>query len=138
MVRSRRGTPAERRRVSEYNRQRYEADRQAFRDKARRWRQENRDRDRLIQRNHQARRRALATNSAAERIDYLTVYRRDDGLCAICGAPASVDEGSIDHIVPLSKGGEHTYANVQLAHKSCNFAKGNRALPAGEQLRLIG
>lgn len=29
-------------------------------------------------------------------------------------------------------------ANVQLTHFSCNIAKNNRALPQGEQLRLIG
>ena len=31
---------------------------------------------------------------------------------------------SIDHIVPLSWGGLHSWANVQLAHHGCNTAKG--------------
>lgn len=33
---------------------------------------------------------------------------------------------SIDHIRPLSKGGTHTWDNVQLAHLKCNIKKGNR------------
>jgi 5-methylcytosine-specific restriction endonuclease McrA len=34
----------------------------------------------------------------------------------------------VDHIVPICKGGEHTYANVQPAHPICNISKGG-ALP---------
>jgi 5-methylcytosine-specific restriction endonuclease McrA len=31
--------------------------------------------------------------------------------------------GTIDHIIPLSMGGEHTWQNCQPAHKRCNEAK---------------
>lgn len=34
---------------------------------------------------------------------------------------------SLDHVVPLAWGGEHTAANVQLAHLKCNVAKGARS-----------
>ena len=30
---------------------------------------------------------------------------------------------TVDHIVPLSKGGTHTWNNVQLAHMACNSGK---------------
>lgn len=43
---------------------------------------------------------------------------------------------SIDHITPLSKGGEHALHNVQLAHYRCNLAKNNRS--SGDQLALVG
>lgn len=43
---------------------------------------------------------------------------------------------SIDHVIPLSVGGDNTRANVQLAHRRCNTAKNNRG--GGEQLRLVG
>jgi 5-methylcytosine-specific restriction endonuclease McrA len=33
---------------------------------------------------------------------------------------------SLDHIVPVSKGGTHTRDNVQAAHLRCNQAKGDR------------
>lgn len=32
--------------------------------------------------------------------------------------------GTIDHIVPLSVGGEHSMSNCQLAHRICNSLKG--------------
>lgn len=35
---------------------------------------------------------------------------------------------TIDHIIPLSKGGTHTYNNVQLAHYICNSKKSDKIL----------
>lgn len=68
------------------------------------------------------------------------LYNRDGGICAICGKPcnyrdyifqgavfvAGTDYPSIDHIKPLSKGGSHTWDNVQLSHKLCNSIKSDR------------
>lgn len=34
-----------------------------------------------------------------------------------------------DHIIPLSKDGEHTYGNCQLAHRICNSCKGTEQKP---------
>jgi len=42
---------------------------------------------------------------------------------------------SIDHLLPLVDGGKDTLANVQIAHLSCNCARGNRG--PSVQLRLI-
>ena len=44
---------------------------------------------------------------------------------------------SLDHIIPLSQGGTHTYNNVQLAHFLCNISKRDSLLPQGEQLRIF-
>lgn len=41
------------------------------------------------------------------------------GVCKYCGGEAN----SIDHIVPLSKGGKHSMANIQLICWHCNRAK---------------
>lgn len=58
------------------------------------------------------------------------VYERDNGICKICGNPVNMnvdpldnEYGSIDHIIPLSKGGTHQWKNVQLAHRICNSIK---------------
>jgi 5-methylcytosine-specific restriction endonuclease McrA len=43
---------------------------------------------------------------------------------------------TLDHIVPMSCGGGHTYANTQCSHWQCNQLKLARG--EGEQLALIG
>jgi 5-methylcytosine-specific restriction endonuclease McrA len=52
------------------------------------------------------------------------VFARDSHRCQYCGAAAE----SIDHIIPRSKGGEHTWENVVAACRSCNVRKGDRLL----------
>lgn len=72
-----------------------------------------------------AARRARLRNAFVEAVDPLEVFVRDAGVCGICDAPV-VGDYTIDHITPLARGGEHSYANVQLAHPSCNFSKKDR------------
>lgn len=43
---------------------------------------------------------------------------------------------SIEHIIPISKGGTHTWDNVILACLGCNLARGNRAAPTHIQQPL--
>lgn len=78
-------------------------------------------------------RRALQTNAFVESIDYLTVFERDGWICQLCLTAVDPEiawpdlwSPELDHIVPLSRGGEHSYSNTQLAHKICNIKKGNR------------
>lgn len=44
--------------------------------------------------------------------------------CTYCKRPCGcIDKGHVDHIVPLSQGGEHKKANLQACCKQCNMAK---------------
>jgi 5-methylcytosine-specific restriction endonuclease McrA len=68
-----------------------------------------------------------------EFVDDYKVFERDDWICQICQQPVdSILEWpdpmskSIDHTIPLSRGGAHEYANVQLAHLRCNMCKGDQ------------
>lgn len=58
--------------------------------------------------------------------EVLSIYIRDSGLCAICGSPVEIADTSIDHRVPLARGGQHESDNWQLAHLRCNTRKGAR------------
>jgi len=49
--------------------------------------------------------------------EWLKEHRGD--ACPYCEAPAF----HIDHIAPLSKGGSHAWANIELICKDCNIAK---------------
>ncbi len=59
------------------------------------------------------------------------VFVRDEYECQYCGRPAE----NVDHIVPKSKGGGHSWDNVVAACRPCNSRKENRA-PAEVGLRL--
>lgn len=93
-----------------------------------------------------ARRRARKRNAErVEAVDRLVVFERDGWACQICGEKVDrnaqvPDEraATVDHILPLARGGDHTYANVQTAHFLCNSLKGDRVPEGGEQLRLVG
>lgn len=68
-----------------------------------------------------------------ETIRLRDIAERDGWICQLCGDPVDPsiqdhgpDSPSLDHIVPVSRGGSHTCDNVQLAHLSCNVRKGNR------------
>jgi 5-methylcytosine-specific restriction endonuclease McrA len=80
-----------------------------------------------------AKRQAVLINQKREIVLPVKVFIRDNWTCALCnGSVDSSFEGrhpkapSLDHIIPLSKGGPHSYENVQLAHYGCNSRKGNR------------
>lgn len=87
--------------------------------------------------------RALKFGVEYTYVDRRRVFNRDRWRCGICRNP--VDKrlkyphprsASLDHIVPMSKGGGHTYLNTQCAHLDCNLRK--LAAGEGEQLALIG
>lgn len=49
--------------------------------------------------------------------------RRGGLICPLCGDPIAPSDKSVDHIVPLSKGGANELNNLQLTHKVCNNVK---------------
>jgi len=43
--------------------------------------------------------------------------------CWICGESPNIEELTIDHVIPISKGGSNRYDNLKLACKKCNEKK---------------
>ena len=78
--------------------------------------------------------------------DYITLEaltKRDGNTCHICGDKIDYEDytysnnshfivgpnyPSIDHVVPISKGGAHIWENVKLAHHYCNALKSNKII----------
>lgn len=52
------------------------------------------------------------------------VFARDNYKCQYCHSPAE----NIDHVIPRSRGGTHTWDNVVAACKPCNARKEDRFL----------
>ena len=55
------------------------------------------------------------------RIEWESLIVAYDGRCAYCGNKSELTQ---DHIVPISKGGQHTMENIAPACHSCNSSKG--------------
>lgn len=93
----------------------------------------------VTRRDAKALRRARRKRVAYERVYVIKVFERDGWRCQLCGCATPprlrgqmVDRApELDHIVPLSAGGSHTWDNVQCACRKCNGLKG--AKPQGQQ-----
>ena len=55
----------------------------------------------------------------------IAVYQRDKGICQICGKPVDINDFTVDHIIPLDRGGLNTMSNYRCLCKRCNEWKGN-------------
>jgi 5-methylcytosine-specific restriction endonuclease McrA len=45
------------------------------------------------------------------------------GLCYLTGRPLLQTDCSVDHVIPLSKGGTHDFDNLKLCVKNANYLK---------------
>lgn len=87
-------------------------------------------------------RQSLGRGAAeAESFSYREVFERDGWACGICCEPVDAAleypdpmSKSLDHVVPLSRGGSHSRENAQLAHLFCNLRKGDREVAAAHIL----
>lgn len=76
-------------------------------------------------------------------IDVRRLYERDGGVCWLCGGTCNFEDytkdasghfvvghtyPSIDHVIPLSRGGVHSWENVKLAHHRCNSLKSDKVV----------
>jgi HNH endonuclease len=76
-------------------------------------------------------------------IEVAVLYKRDKGICSLCLHKVDAklkfphpQSATVDHIIPLAQGGEHSLRNTTLAHYSCNSSKQDRVRT--QQLRLFG
>jgi 5-methylcytosine-specific restriction endonuclease McrA len=54
------------------------------------------------------------------------LFLRDRHLCAYCGNAFADGDLTVEHILPVSRGGRLSWTNVVTACRSCNTRKGNR------------
>jgi 5-methylcytosine-specific restriction endonuclease McrA len=89
------------------------------------------------------RREARMRGAESELVHPNRVFDRDGWRCHMCGrktprrlrGTCSPTAPELDHIIPLARGGPHTYANTACSCRECNHRKGDK--PLG-QARLFG
>ncbi|OPY74935.1 MAG: HNH endonuclease [Syntrophorhabdus sp. PtaU1.Bin153] len=94
-------------------------------------------------RNRLRRKRLLDNTTVIELITMEYLAQRDGNKCGICNKKVNIKlkhphpmSPTIDHIVPVSLGGEHTKKNTRLAHMICNARRQDKY--ENDQLRLCG
>ena len=87
--------------------------------------------------NYHRRRARLNGATNGDKVLRATLIARDNGQCQLCGHTIDLTltyphprSASIDHRIPISKGGEHSMANTQLSCLECNVRKSDRIVPA--------
>jgi hypothetical protein len=114
----------------------YEENKDKNKINSRKWREGNREKDRFmamrwvtnnpekaatIRRNRIARLKGAEGSHTAEEIAKL--LKKQNGLCTGCKKDIKTSY-TVDHIVPLIRGGSNRIENIQLMCKSCNCSKG--------------
>jgi 5-methylcytosine-specific restriction endonuclease McrA len=92
------------------------------RSEFRRWQQANPEKNAEGASRYYARK----MGAKVERVDYRAIIARDGYWCYLCNSSVQTDQLSFDHVVPLIRGGDHSMANLKVAHKLCNSRKKNR------------
>ena len=76
-----------------------------------------------------------AIMAKGDKIDALELFERHGWICCVCRGRIDKHRrvpdwgaATIEHKVPLSAGGTHTWDNVAPAHYGCNLAKGDKIL----------
>lgn len=77
-------------------------------------------------------------NGKYEVISLVRLYKRDHGICYLCGKHLYLTDDynrksapTIEHVIPICKGGTNSWDNVRLACRDCNVKKGKKILSPG-------
>ena len=107
----------------ERKREYYHRHRDEYRERARAWRKTEAGRAHSA-REYNKRRRLL---EGAVQVPWVRseIAERDGWECYLCGSEIEPDDLNIDHVKPLSLGGDDAPWNVAATHAACNFSKWN-------------
>lgn len=97
--------------------------------------QECSTRRRIARRGAAYAKRVEAITKGNKSITWQAVGERDQWICHLCEQPverrthhADPWVATVDHVVPLVRGGAHEWDNVRLAHRRCNCSRGARPM----------
>lgn len=61
----------------------------------------------------------------AGRKEVRELIANQDYKCALTGVALDPDTAELDHVVPVTEGGDHSIGNLQVLHKTVNRMKGS-------------
>jgi 5-methylcytosine-specific restriction endonuclease McrA len=122
----------------EYGQLRYQAQKDVFKQRAKIWQANNQERYQHLnqrwiannlehvrwsrrRRDHRRRIREMTASGSYTSAELQRLVDFYQGVCPAC--TKVVGNLTVDHVIPLSRGGDNTLANLQLLCKSCNSKK---------------
>lgn len=95
------------------------------------WKSNNKELVRSYAHNAKAKRRSMLKDSNITHKDLTNWQKQQLKVCKYCSVDC-VDNYHIDHVIPLTKGGQHSLDNLTISCPSCNHSKGNKTLAEWE------
>ena len=102
-------------------------------ERAKAWRELNPEKSKI----KDDRRRAMRLSAFIEDVSLSVVIDIHGAVCVVCATAIDVTlahphpmSKSLEHVIPLARGGEHSYNNCAPSHLRCNISKGVK--PLGE------
>jgi hypothetical protein len=91
---------------------------------------------------NRAKRDAALRGVKVEAVNPIRVFERDAWRCYLCGIGTprhkrgtyEPDAPELEHVIPISRGGEHSYANTACSCRACNAAKGDMTVEEFKRL----
>ena len=124
--------------ISAQKKRYYEIHREEILAHDKEYRRNNKGKIQAAVRRRKARKKAVIVEIFLDR----EIFERDQWICQLCHKKVNRKlsypdrlSASLDHIIPLSKDGEHSRKNCCLVHLRCNLSKGNRIVT--QQIRLF-
>lgn len=74
------------------------------------------------------RREAIKRKATVGIVSYNEILKRDGYVCHICNGVVSKGDVHFDHVIPLSRGGQHSMDNIKVSHAHCNLVKNNKLM----------
>ena len=75
--------------------------------------------------------RALKRAATVGHVDFIAILERDKSICHMCLEVVEPEDLHFDHVIPVSKGGEHSMDNIKVCHKICNLQKAAKVISSG-------
>lgn len=98
------------------------------------WRKNNPESVRSLMEAYRSRK--MAAGGTFRKRDVIRLFNRQLGLCIYCNEVLP-NNYHIDHVVPLSRGGNNYCGNIALACPSCNSSKGNKYIFEWKRFKQI-
>jgi len=110
--------------LSRKGKENYSKNKKRIEEINKRWKKNNPEKVSFIKQAYKRRKRTAEGNFTFE--EWENLKKRCDYICQRCGKKEPEIKLTVDHIIPLDKGGTNYIKNIQPLCGSCNSSKGNR------------